>query len=104
MDIALAELVWERARGGCEYCQVPQLYDEVPFEIDHVIAKQHGGKTARQQISHLSLALPTTTTKARTWAVSIRRRANARGFSIPAATSGSVTFAGMGQSWSAAPP
>ncbi len=24
---------------------MPQVYDELPFEIDHVVAEQHGGKT-----------------------------------------------------------
>ncbi len=45
MDTALVELVWKRARGCCEYCQMPQAYDELAFEIDHIIAVQHGGRT-----------------------------------------------------------
>ncbi len=45
MDISLAELVRQRARHCCEYCRMPQVYDELPFEIDHVVAEQHGGKT-----------------------------------------------------------
>jgi HNH endonuclease len=53
MELALAELVWERARRCCEYCRMPQTYDELPFEIDHVIAEQHGGKTVA---SNLALA------------------------------------------------
>jgi hypothetical protein len=24
---------------------MPQIYDELPFEIDHVVPEQHGGKT-----------------------------------------------------------
>jgi hypothetical protein len=32
---------------------MPQIYDELPFEIDHVIAVQHGGKT---DSSNLALA------------------------------------------------
>jgi len=53
MKIALAEFVWQRARDRCEYCRMPQTCDEVPFEIDHVIAEQHGGKTIT---SNLALA------------------------------------------------
>lgn len=53
MDKALAELVWERARHCCEYCQMPQIYDALPFEIDHIIAEQHRGKTVS---SNLALA------------------------------------------------
>jgi len=53
MNIALVELVWERAHHCCEYCRMPQIYDELPFEIDHIIAEQHEGKTVA---SNLALA------------------------------------------------
>ncbi|MBV9125745.1 MAG: HNH endonuclease [Planctomycetes bacterium] len=46
-------LIWERAQRCCEYCQVLQAYDRLPFEIDHVIAKKHRGKT---QANNLRLA------------------------------------------------
>jgi hypothetical protein len=36
-------LVWRRAGRRCEYCRIPQAFDESPFEIDHVIARKHGG-------------------------------------------------------------
>ena len=45
MERSLVELVWERARSRCEYCQMPQEYDGFTHEIDHVIAKKHGGRT-----------------------------------------------------------
>jgi hypothetical protein len=45
MDRALEELVWRRADGRCEYCQVPQAFDPLPFEIDHIIARKHRGPT-----------------------------------------------------------
>ena len=45
MDRSLQELVWGRAANRCEYCQVPQSYDRLPFEIDHIIAEQHDGPT-----------------------------------------------------------
>jgi hypothetical protein len=32
---------------------MPQEFDELPFEIDHIIAEQHGGRTA---FSNLALA------------------------------------------------
>src|SRR5215831_15378891 len=44
MERALQEQVWQRARDCCEYCQMPQARDPIPFEIDHIIAEQHGGK------------------------------------------------------------
>jgi hypothetical protein len=45
MDAALIRLVWRRARRSCEYCQMPQAYDEATFEIDHIISRKHGGPT-----------------------------------------------------------
>jgi len=46
MDRALAQLVRERARGRCEYCHMPEIYDRPAFEIEHIIARQHRGSTA----------------------------------------------------------
>jgi hypothetical protein len=45
MDAALVRLVWQRASHCCEYCQMPQEYDQAPFEIDHIISGKHGGPT-----------------------------------------------------------
>ena len=45
MEQALATLVWRRARATCEYCQLPQSLSPIPFEIDHIIARKHGGAT-----------------------------------------------------------
>ena len=44
MEAALRTLVWKRARGRCEYCQLRQDdYEFQTFHVEHVIAKQHGG-------------------------------------------------------------
>jgi hypothetical protein len=53
MERALEQLVWERAGGRCEYCRVAQERDRLSFEIDHIIAKKHGGPT---RASNLCLA------------------------------------------------
>jgi len=45
MAAALERLVRRRARGRCEYCRLPQAGSRVPFEIDHIIARKHGGRT-----------------------------------------------------------
>lgn len=45
MDAALTRLVWRRAKGCCEYCQMPQEADDASFEIDHIIARKHAGPT-----------------------------------------------------------
>src|SRR5947208_7307797 len=53
MERALQELVWQRAHGRCEYCRLSQENLELPFAIDHIIARQHGGPT---RASNLCLA------------------------------------------------
>ena len=45
MSPALRQQVRRRARGRCEYCRIPLLFVAIPPEVDHVIARQHGGKT-----------------------------------------------------------
>lgn len=45
MDAALERMVRRRAGGRCEYCRLPQTGSRVPFEIDHIIARKHGGRT-----------------------------------------------------------
>lgn len=37
------KLVWRRAKGCCEYCQLSQEYSVLPHEIDHIRAKKHHG-------------------------------------------------------------
>jgi hypothetical protein len=53
MDRALEALVWRRAGGCCEYCRLPQAWDDAGFQIDHVIAASHSGPT---RASNLCLA------------------------------------------------
>jgi hypothetical protein len=45
MKLRLERLVWRRSGHTCEYCQMPQEYDELPFEIDPILARKHGGLT-----------------------------------------------------------
>jgi HNH endonuclease len=45
MEIELVRQVWERASDRCEYCQLPQEFDDAPFELDHIIARKHNGLT-----------------------------------------------------------
>ena len=42
---ALRRLVYERAGGHCEYCLLDVRYAYFPYEIDHIVAEKHGGKT-----------------------------------------------------------
>lgn len=42
---SLARLVRRRAAGRCEYCRLPQTATSIPFEIDHIISRKHGGSS-----------------------------------------------------------
>ena len=44
--------VQERAQGCCEYCHLPEEADFVNFELDHVIATQHGGATELDNLAY----------------------------------------------------
>jgi hypothetical protein len=46
MDRKLGELIWQRAGGCCEYCRTPQSVEELPAEIDHIIASPPADPTA----------------------------------------------------------
>ena len=53
METVLAEFVWQRARSLCEYCQLSQVCSQLTFEVDHIIAIKHDGKT---QAANLALS------------------------------------------------
>ena len=37
--------VVHRAAGRCEYCHFPEQAAELPFHLDHIIARKHRGRT-----------------------------------------------------------
>jgi HNH endonuclease len=43
--------IWQRANARCEYCQLPAAFHPAPFQIDHIIARQHGGATEDQNLA-----------------------------------------------------
>jgi hypothetical protein len=49
----LVQEIWRRAGNRCEYCRIPHPRYRLPFQIDHIIARQHGGPTS---IENLALA------------------------------------------------
>jgi hypothetical protein len=51
MDAALVRLIWNRAHRCCEYCRMAQDCDDLTFEIDHVIARKHGGLTIASNLA-----------------------------------------------------
>jgi hypothetical protein len=53
MESSLVEAVWHRAEATCEYCRLPQAQVATLFEVDHIIARQHGGSP---DLGNLALA------------------------------------------------
>ena len=51
MEHALEELVWQRARGRCEYCQMPQARTSLKHQVDHIIAEKHHGMTRANNLA-----------------------------------------------------
>jgi|SRR5687767_8334339 hypothetical protein len=45
MDEWLVREVWRRAGDACEYCRIPQRLYPAQFEIDHITARKHGGRS-----------------------------------------------------------
>ena len=43
MDTRTRDLVRQRAGDRCEYCQLPQRFDALPFHVDHIVALVHSG-------------------------------------------------------------
>jgi hypothetical protein len=56
MDEILIRAARARAGDMCEYCRVPQrAYPTVTFPIDHIRARQHGGRTALSNLANSCL-------------------------------------------------
>ena len=53
MNQDLVRQVRQRAQGRCEYCRLSVSVYPLPFHVDHIVARQHGGVTA---IDNLALA------------------------------------------------
>ena len=51
MDKTLQEEVWRRANHACEYCRMPQSAHVSSFEIDHIVARKHHGKTVSENLA-----------------------------------------------------
>lgn len=51
----LRKQVVKRAGGCCEYCLINESDSFLPFEVEHIVAKKHGGGN---EISNLAYACP----------------------------------------------
>lgn len=47
----LRQIVIQRAQGRCEYCRYPEAFAFLTFEIEHVVAEKHGGKTTSANLA-----------------------------------------------------
>jgi len=43
MNDTVRQSVHDRAAGRCEYCRLLESFHDLPFQIDHIIAKKHKG-------------------------------------------------------------
>jgi len=51
MNEYLERRVRKRAGDCCECCKIPALISDFTFPLDHIIAKQHGGRTAYENLA-----------------------------------------------------
>jgi hypothetical protein len=51
MNRALANQLRRLSGGRCEYCRMPEGFDPLPFQVDHIIAEQHGGPTVLENLA-----------------------------------------------------
>lgn len=51
ISTSLRQQVYDRAKGRCEYCLIPEIAVLVPHQIDHVIAEKHGGTTDLENLA-----------------------------------------------------
>jgi hypothetical protein len=50
MDASTRQAVRRRARERCEYCRLPDVADEWPFHVDHIVATVHGGNDSMENL------------------------------------------------------
>lgn len=49
---ALRLQIKARAQERCEYCQFPEGVGFTSYEVDHIIAEQHGGETSLENLAY----------------------------------------------------
>lgn len=47
----IRRVVRERANYCCEYCLIPEAFTFASHEIDHIIARKHGGETTAENLA-----------------------------------------------------
>ena len=44
-------LVALRARHACEYCHAPEIVFNLPFEVEHILPRAHGGESTEENLA-----------------------------------------------------
>ena len=52
-EMTFRQQVAARAAYQCEYCRLSERYTSVPFQVDHVIAEKHQGKTSLENLAYV---------------------------------------------------
>jgi 5-methylcytosine-specific restriction endonuclease McrA len=51
MTPALVVEIRKLSEHRCDYCRMPAALDPLPFQVDHIIAQQHGGQTILENLA-----------------------------------------------------
>ncbi len=51
MNKAILEELRRLSDDRCDYCRMPRKLDPLPFQVDHIIAQQHGGQTVLENLA-----------------------------------------------------
>jgi hypothetical protein len=51
MDAQSRHYVRQRAGNRCEYCRMKQQFDELVFQIEHIIPRKHHGPDAKDNLA-----------------------------------------------------
>lgn len=51
MDARLRQSVKRRAKNCCEYCRLEQGQEPLPFHVEHIVPRQHGGKDVSNNLA-----------------------------------------------------
>ena len=52
MDELLRQAVRSRAGNRCEYCHLPEAHVVTPYQVEHVIARQHAGSGSLANLAY----------------------------------------------------
>jgi 5-methylcytosine-specific restriction endonuclease McrA len=51
ISTVVRQQVFERARGRCEYCLIPESVTLAPHQVDHIVALKHSGSTEPENLA-----------------------------------------------------